>query len=263
MTRGMRFLSAAVTAALLGGAATAGVPGMMSAGTEASPVRTHPLAPGELLLEVGGVGFVTARADLATLSVSISTGGASQAAAHRANQADVRRVIEALRGAGVPADAIETRSGEGMMRTFDVTDSTPPPDLAEASAYDVSTLTIRLRDIDRVADVRAALAAAGADNISGPTYTIGDRGPARRRAQAQALAAARADAEAYAAQTNMRIVRVVRVTERVGADIFTLALNNEALFRGLRNAPPPTEPQTQPDIPVIVLLGADFALAPR
>lgn len=264
MTRRARVLTAGLAAAVFAGSAMAGVPGMMSAGTEASPVRTHPLAPGELLLEVGGVGFVTARADMATLRVSISTGGDSQAAAHRANQAQVRGVIAALRRAGVPADAIETRSGEGFAQTVDVMTATQPPpaELTEA-AYDVSTLVIRLRDIDHVTDVRAALVAAGADNISGPIYSVSDRGPARRQAQAQALAAARADAEAYAAQTSMRIVRLVRLTERVGADIFTLALNNESLFRSLRNTPSPTEPQTQPDVPILVLLGADFALAPR
>jgi len=260
----MKLLAGAiVSAALTAGPALAGVPGMMSAGEQGSPVRTHPLAPGEQLLEVGGIGFVTARADLATMSVSISTGGENQAAARRANRAQVRSVVQALRRIGVPADAIQTRSGEGFARTFDVTMSTPPPDLAEASAYDVSTLVIRLRDIDRVVEVRSALEAAGADNISSPIYTISDRGPGRRRAQVQALAAARADAEAHAAQTNMRIVRLVRLTERVGADLFTIALNNEALFRGMRDMPSPSEPQTRPDIPVLVLLGADFALAPR
>lgn len=236
---------------------------MMSAGDEGSPVRTHPLAPGEQLLEVGGAGFVTARADLATLSVSISTGGDNQAAAHRANQAEVRRAIEALRRAGVPADAIQTQEGQGFARMVDASMTMPPSEPAQQPAYDVTTLTIRLRDIGRVDEVRAALREAGADNISGPIYTVGDRGPARRRAQAQALAAARADAEASAAASNMRIVRLVRITERVGGDLFTIALNNEALFRGLRNVPPPSEPQTQPDIPVLVLLGADYALAPR
>jgi uncharacterized protein len=258
-----RLAGAILSAALLAAPAGAGVPGMMSAGDQGSPVRTHPLAPGEQLLEVGGIGFVMARADLATLSVSISTGGANQAAARRANRAEVRRAIEALRRAGIPADAIRTQEGLGFPRTVDVTETMPPPDLATDPAYDVTTLTIRLSDIDRVDAVRVALREAGADNISGPAYTIADRGPARRRAQAQALAAARADAEASAAQANMRIVRLVRVTERVGGDLFTIALNNEALFRGLRNMPSPSEPQTQPDIPVLVLLGADYALAPR
>ena len=38
----------------------------------------------------------------------------------------------------------------------------------------------------------------------------------------------------------MRIVRLVRVTERLGMDIFGIALNNEALFRGLRNVQAPS-----------------------
>ena len=258
---------AALLAAILAVPAIAGVPGMTGGGGP-SPIRTDPLAPGEILLETGGIGYVTTRADLATITVRLSAGGETRAAARRAYQAEARRIVAALRGAGVPADAIATQVGtSGTAVTFSVyPDPAAAPflDPPGTPAFDESgTLVVRLRNIDKVADVRAALTDLGANAVSGPVYSLTDRVQARHQAQALALAAARADAEAYAAQINMRLVRMVRLTERIGDDMYALAFNNEALFRSLRGLQSPGEPQAEPDIPTIMMLGADFALAPR
>lgn len=249
-------------AVLLSTPAGAGVPGLTGGGST-SPVRTHPLAAGELLLEVGGVGFVTSRADLATLTVTVSSDGETQAEARRANRAEVRRVIDAARRAGIPADAIETGGSSPAALINAVASSVEEAVSGQPAHRANDSVTIRVRDIGRVSELRAALGAAGADTVSTPIYSLTDRGAARRQAQARALAAARADADAYAASTGMRLVRLVRVSERVGDGIFTLAFNNEALFRSLRETQSAGEPQTEPDIPTIVLVGADYALAPR
>jgi uncharacterized protein YggE len=255
-----------ILAALSAGPVGAGVPGMMDGGGAGSPVRTQPLAADERLIEVGGIGVVTTRADLATMTVSVSSSGASGNEARRANEIEVRRIVETARRAGVPAEAIETRAGQpvSLLRIFDVADAAAQPmdgpGMPERQAH--SEIVIRLRDIDKVAEVRAALALTGTYEIS-TIYALTDRNQARHRAQAQAVAAAQADAAAHAGQANMRVARLVRLTERTGMDVFALALNHAALFRSLRNTPNPAGPQTQPDIVTIVMLGADYALAPR
>ena len=263
--RGRR-LSAAVLAALLAAPAAAGVPGTMGEDPVSRPVPTHPLAAGEELIETGGVGLVTMRADLATIVVTVSSGGASMAEARRANQAEVARVVAAASGAGVPADAIETRPGDPVslliaMATADM--AVRAMDVSQTGEQQAhSVVTIRLHDIDRAPEVRAVLQATGSNAVSAPLYSLTDQRRARHQAQAQALAAARADAEALASQRNMRVARLVRVTERIGTDIFAIGFNNAALFRsgGARNA---GEPGRQPEVPIVLLLGADYALAPR
>lgn len=163
----------------------------------------------------------------------------------------------------MPADAIETREGN-TPDTFVMTlDSAASMDGSIAAQHAGGTITLRLRDIDRVAAIRAALEAAGADNVALPIYSLTERSAARREAQARALAAARVDAESYAAHAGMRLARVVRISERVGGDLYGIALNNEALFRGLQGSVSPGQPQTEPEIVTLVMLGVDYALAPR
>ena len=125
-----------------------------------------------------------------------------------------------------------------------------------------SIVTIRLRDIGRAAEVRTALEAAGGQ-VAPPVYSLTDATAARRAARAQALAMAQADADAYAAATNRRVARIVRLTDRIGFDIYGLAINNAALLQSFRGMADPTAPQLRPEITTIILLGADYALAPR
>ncbi|HST37846.1 MAG TPA: SIMPL domain-containing protein [Allosphingosinicella sp.] len=261
-------MPAAALAALLAAPAFAGVPGMMGGEPAASPVRTHPLAAGEELIETGGVGMITARADLATITVTITSYGMDVAEARRANRIEIGRVAAAARAAGVPSDAIEVRSGDNVVtvRFVDVPENAPPPpsDISAPGTENAAAIvTIRLRDVERAGAVRAALQAAGSNDVSPPLYSLTDRTHARHQAQAQALAAARADAEAQAAQHNMRVIRLVRVTERIGTDIYAIAFNNAGLFQSVSRIQNPGAPQPQPEIVTVLLLGADFALAPR
>lgn len=255
----------AFAAALIAAPAAAGVPGQPSAGGAGSPVRTHPLGPDELLVEVGGIGVVTTRADLATITATVQAYGDGPAAARRAAEGRARELVAAARRAGVPADAIEVRHGQALtaMTVFDVLEEPPPAEDASAgNDQDASTITIRLRDIDRAPALGSALTEAGAA-VSPITYSLIDRTEARRAARAQALAMAEADAEAYAAATNRRVARLVRLTDRIGFDIYGLAINNAALMQNMRGMQDPSAPQTSPEITTIILLGADYALAPR
>jgi uncharacterized protein YggE len=70
------------------------------------------------------------------------------------------------------------------------------------------------------------------------------------------MATARADAEAYAASLGLRVVRVVRVTERMGLDLISLLVSNSSLLTSMFQ---PTR-ALGPEIPTFVTVGVDFAL---
>ena len=95
--------------------------------------------------------------------------------------------------------------------------------------------------------------------VPDPVYALSDAGPARREARARALATLRADAEAYATAVNMRVVRIVRITERTGMDLMGLALGDSDLMRRAVGG----RITSDPNVETLVILGADFALAPR
>jgi uncharacterized protein YggE len=247
-----------------------------------------PLAPGEVLLELGSIGTATVPADLATIRLAISGHGETEAAARADLESRYRRIAAAARQAGVPAAAIvrgELNQIEDM-RTIDVRETppppaeeTPPPGMVRPDAvitalppstpiqpptpshYAGSAVMVRITDVALVPALRRAFAAA-ADSEFGngvPVYSLTDSRAARQTARAQALAAVRADAETYAASLGMRVVRIVRVSERTGVGLLPYLLGDPNLPRRLFG---PGE-NRDPDVTVLAVIGVDFALAPR
>ncbi|MEA3014052.1 MAG: uncharacterized protein QOD42_2597 [Sphingomonadales bacterium] len=259
----MRLLLACLSIGLaLAMPARAGVPPLGSA-TASSPVRVQPLAPGELLLELGTIGMATAPADAASVAVTLAAEGATPGLARAALVVLERRATEVARGAGAPAAGISRRT----VPTFEVNDAPlameegtvpgpPPPPTYRAG----SSLMVRVPQIARLEPVRRALGTVETARVSQPVYTLTDSGPARRAARAEAMARIRADAEMYAGALNMRVLRIVRITERTGSDLFGLALSEgPALMRRGFNP----DRQGDPDVNVAVMVGVDFALGPR
>jgi len=237
------------------------------------PVATQPLAVGEVLLEVNGMGTVTTRADLATLLVPISVGGANEA------EATVDRIAAAAASVGVGADDIVRHpitTGDPTLaftarEPVVIVPSVPeggssrrPPLITPSDRYRgqvgaSSQIEIRLRDISRFEQLRSAIKAAGAAYVPEPVYALTDDRGARAEARARALAQARANADGYASALGMRVVRVVRVTERVGVDLIGAMISEGPRMRRMMSG----VEGRNPEISTTIALGMDFALAPR
>jgi uncharacterized protein YggE len=250
--------------AVLGVSLALGAAGPASA---QAPVSAQPLASGEVLLEVNALAYVTSRADRATLSVVVSAVGADAPAARRATEAKLARVVAAVRAAGVAAEDIDaghitTGVNYGLVAVDQavVADgrNTSVPD-PPRTATGNSALTIVIRNVDRVEAVRDALSANEVESYQPPEYRLVDNTAQRREARAQAMRKARADAESYAAALNMRVVRVVRVTERLGLGGIGLIASEADTVGSLFTR----SWRRTPEVDTIVTVGVDFALAPR
>jgi uncharacterized protein YggE len=233
--------------------------------TADSPVSLPQLAAGEVLLEVNAVGIVTSPASSAAITVSLHADGSSEAEARRALAEMVGRVSAAARSAGVAAvDIRVTPTGAGesgdmgvdmTMNTFDVGEATEP------SFYANSRIDIRLRDASRAQDLQQRLQTLDGVTANGPTFELDDDSVARRGARAAAIANARADAESYAAATNMRVGRILRVTERTGLDFMGMALSeSNTIMRTVRRL---EQGPRDGQVDTFVVVGVDFVLAPR
>lgn len=274
----MRIRIMAAAAGLAALPAMAGVP--MPQGAAASPVTTQPLAANEVLVELSATGEAVSRADLATLTYSFMSRGATKADARRAHDERVARLREAGRAAGAEIEVADpvslgpTPDYSMTMDTLDMADDAveAAADAVEAAVDEAAaeagtteamqgTVTFRVREIARVEALNQALANDGAEEGIVPeiAYTVSDDSAARRQARADAIAAARADAEAYAAAMNMRVARIVRVSERSGMDLMSLMFSNPAWAQQIEQMGQPQGP----DISVRVVVGVDFALAPR
>jgi uncharacterized protein YggE len=134
-----------------------------------------------------------------------------------------------------------------------------PPSAARGGANAHAEVEIKVRGLDRLPQVRRAIEAAGVADLPDPTYALADDRAAQAEARAQAIAQARANADAYASALGMRVLRVVRVTERVGMDLIGTMVSAGPRMRQMMSG---MEGRTQ-DISTTVALGMDFALAPR
>jgi uncharacterized protein YggE len=180
----------------------------------------------------------------------------------------------AARAAGASADDIRVseESVGGMediysMETADV-DAPISETAAEAARaarfYARATVTVRLRNVGRAQALHARFGGYGSNAYfggGGPVYELVDETAPRRAARAQAIANARADAESYAAALNLRIVRVLHVTERGGLDFLSMTVSeSNALIRAMRSF---SSAQAEAQVETYAIAGVDFVLAPR
>ncbi|MBX3561819.1 MAG: SIMPL domain-containing protein [Sphingomonas sp.] len=254
----MRLVGAALVAAAAFGAATGSL--------RAQPVSAAPLAPGEVLLEMSVTGTSRVRAESARILVTVNARGASPVEARTAVEAMVQQVVGIAESAGVAAADIRParRSGPvGFVGNEAFPDDETQLAMIAAQAqqgrnFASRVLEVVIRAPERADRVRAALEEAGVGMVSAPIYRADDEGAARRAARADALAKARADAEAYAASIGMRVARIVRISERMGAEgvgwtVFATMMRQAAGNEAVEGS----EVETQ------VHLAVDFALAAR
>jgi uncharacterized protein len=239
----------------------------------ASPVSTQPLAADEVLVELSASGEAVSPADLAIVTIPFTARAATDEAARRGYEAQAARMRAEARAAGAAGDDVEIQPPVSMGLMADYADAEMDTVLEPESAdvpeaevpepersYVVSGgMTIRLRDPARVPDLDRALRAIDDTLTPEILYESSDDGPARRAARAHAITIARADAEAYAAALGLRVVRIVRVSERMGMDLMSLMFSNPVLASLMAQG----SHEQGPDIVVRVFVGIDFALAPR
>lgn len=161
-------------------------------------------------ITVTGMGSVNAVPDRAEFSFGVQSQGRTAAQALSANSAEMRRVIDALRSAGIAAADIQT----GQVSVSPTTSS----DGQTITGYmALNTVSARIRDLAAAGRVIDAAVAAGANQVYGPSLTRSDQDDLYRQALRSAFADARAKAQALAAAAGLTVGRVLVIQESGGA----------------------------------------------
>lgn len=163
-------------------------------------------------LDIAATGEVARVPDIALISAGVMTRAATAGEAIRSNAERIESVRAALRRAGVAERDLQT-STLSLNPDYRYDQNQPP----QLTGYNASNqLTIRFRDIRRAGAILDALVAAGANTISGPSFTLDKPEEALDEARTKALGIGRARAELYARSLGMRVVRLVSVSEYGG-----------------------------------------------
>ena len=156
-------------------------------------------------IRVSGNGTAAGVPDQADFWFGVDTKGETAREAVGANGRDMRRLIAALKGAGIGDKDIQTAE-----ISVSPVYSNSGSNVVGYSASNSVTVTV---DVGEAGSVIDRAVAAGANQISGPTLTKSDSADLYRSALRSAVADARARAEALAAAAGVQIGAVVSIDE--------------------------------------------------
>ncbi len=158
----------------------------------------------ETLLSVSAIGRAENRPDQAAFTAGIETIRGDAKAASDANAQAMQKLVDALLATGVKKDDVQTAN-----ISINRIDWGPNKNKVQAS----NTVTVRVRNVDKVSEAIAATTGANANVLSGPNLTISDPEKARLSAYGAAYKAAKVRAEAYANAAEMQISRVLTIRD--------------------------------------------------
>lgn len=165
-------------------------------------------APSPDIVVTSGEGTIQVAPDRAWITIAAETRGPSAREAQRRNVEAMRPVQEALRKAGVPAEAVRT-VGYDLQQEFDFVNNKR----VSRGYVARNSIEVRVDDVARLGELLELSVGQGATTVHGLRFDLKDRTRLERDALRQAVADARAKAEAAAAGAGRAVDRVIKVEE--------------------------------------------------
>ena len=238
--------------------------GASTAAAQTSP--TEVVAPNQTLLEVQSTGQSYVAPDQATLTGGVVTFATTSREAADSNARAMAQVVAALKKAGVAPRDIQTQSVSlDPQSNYDRQGAEPP----RITGYQArNAVTVRVRDVTKASELLTVLFEAGANDVNGPFFSIEDDSAAVTKARADAVSKAKAEADAYATAFGMRVVKVLRISERQRSATYESIVVTGSRIRPAGAPPPPPPPMSSPAVEVgemeqKVTIWVDFALGPK
>lgn len=226
--------------------------GSLAMPASAQTPAVQPASSDGTLLSVSATGEASRAPDVATASAGVVTQAADASAAMRENAAQMARVMEALRGAGVAERDIQT-TGISIHPVYRHAQDEEP----RITGYSASnTVSLKVRDVSRLGAVLDALVSSGANNVNGPSFEIDQPEAVYDEARQAALKQAQARAEMYAQSLGLRVRRIVSISEGGGFQPPVPMMKAMAMDARMESAPvAPGETTLSANLDVVFELG--------
>lgn len=181
----------------------------------ALPMAAPALAQDAAIVTVTGEATVEATPDSATISLGVTTDGATAAEAMAANSAAVQAVIDRLKLAGIEDRDLQT-SNLSLNPNWVGYDSGQTPTISGYIASNMLTVRVRVRVLESLGSVLDAVITDGANTLNGLTFEVAQPRPVLDEARKQAVADAMARATILAEAAGGRLGKVISITENAG-----------------------------------------------
>jgi uncharacterized protein YggE len=185
-----------------------------------------PVTPVDRTITVSGSGAVSATPNQAVFTFGVTTQGKTAVQALAANSTEMRRLIDALKAAGVLSGSLQTSSVSLSPILSDGGDAIVGYSASNSIAATIASL-------GRAGEIVDAAVAAGANQVQGPNLTVSDQSALYQAALKAAVADARLKAQALAEASGLRIGGVTSVQENGG---------NTPITYDAKAAPAPSTP---------------------
>ena len=154
-----------------------------------------------------GAGTTQAVPDTAEMSFGVTTMSPNAKSALDEASKGAEQIASALKKQGIADEDIQTQDVSVYPQTVDQNGK------QVITGYQASlNVRVKVRDISKLGEIISAANAAGANDISGPTFTIDDPAPARAKAIDEAVADARKSAEAMAKAAGKSVGEVLSMS---------------------------------------------------
>lgn len=164
---------------------------------------------------VSAEGTATVVPNLATISFSVVSEGASATVIQDDNTKKMNAAITAVKGFGIDLKDIKT-SGYTLSPRYAYEQKTGK---SRIDGYQITqTVTVKVRALDNAGKIVGVLPAVGVNQISGPDFSVEDMDTFLHAARAEAFGKARAKAKELARLAGAGVGRVVTFSESTGSD---------------------------------------------
>jgi len=190
----MKHLTALAAAALAGALLTA-------------PALAQVIPPAAI--SVTGEATVSVPPDLAEIGGGVTSEAKTAREASEANNAAMGKVLQALKGAGIEEKDVQT--ARLSLQPQSAPNRSGPSAIAGYRAS--NRVTIRVRDVTKVASVIDTLVGAGANDIGGINFVVSQASKLLDEARERAVADARRKAEIYAKAAGVTLGAPLSISE--------------------------------------------------
>jgi uncharacterized protein YggE len=192
--------------------------------------------PAEPHVVTSGQGVVQAIPDRAWISIGAESRASTAREAQRLNTVAMTPIIEKLKAAGIPADAIKT-IGYDVQYEWDFVNNK-----RVGRGYVArNTVEVRLDAVERAGEILEIAGSSGATSLGGIRFDLKDRTKLEREALRLAVADARGKADAIAAGAGRSIERILRIEEQGVSGGPVPMYRREMAVQAQAAGPPPIE----------------------
>lgn len=171
-------------------------------------------AAGQRTLTVSGEGFTLAKPDMASITVGVTSQGATAAEALADSTKKMTAVMDAIKTAGIEERDAQT-ANLSVNPNYAQPDPAKPSEPSKIIGYTVSNdVTVRVRDLSKLGTILDEfVSAAGANTLYGISFDFAEPAPLQDEARKRAVADAKARAKLIADAAGVALGAIQTISE--------------------------------------------------